>query len=163
MASTRKPLDKKVTKPIQVKIYSPSEEIRYGPACWLWDYLRRSKSGGLFLPSSGGIDSCATALIVFSMCELVILSLESGDKLTQNDVARLIGEKSLANLPKTAQDLCNKIFHTCYMGTENSSKETRQRAKDLANMIGSYHLDTNIDGIVRSFLLLFETVTGILF
>jgi hypothetical protein len=25
-----------------------------GPACWLWDYLRRSGQGGYFLPLSGG-------------------------------------------------------------------------------------------------------------
>jgi NAD+ synthase (glutamine-hydrolysing) len=69
------------TKSIVVKIFTPSEEIRYGPACWLWDYLRRSKGRGFFLPSSGGIDSCATALIVYSMCELVIKSLNEGGKI----------------------------------------------------------------------------------
>ena len=42
-----------------------------GPACWLWDYLRRSRTQGYFLPLSGGIDSAATALIVHSMCRLV--------------------------------------------------------------------------------------------
>ena len=42
-----------------------------GPACWLWDYLRRSRTQGFFIPLSGGIDSCATATIVYSMCRLV--------------------------------------------------------------------------------------------
>ena len=45
--------------------------IRLGPACWLWDYLRRSRTQGYFIPLSGGIDSCATAVIVYSMCCLV--------------------------------------------------------------------------------------------
>lgn len=44
---------------------------RLGPACWLWDYLRRSRTQGYFVPLSGGIDSCATAVIVYSMCRLV--------------------------------------------------------------------------------------------
>jgi hypothetical protein len=44
---------------------------RLGPACWLWDYLRRSRTQGYFIPLSGGIDSCATAVIVYSMCRLV--------------------------------------------------------------------------------------------
>lgn len=44
---------------------------RLGPACWLWDYLRRSRTQGFFIPLSGGIDSCATAVIVYSMCRLV--------------------------------------------------------------------------------------------
>jgi NAD+ synthase (glutamine-hydrolysing) len=39
-----------LTKTIKVKFASPSEEIGYGPGCWLWDYLRRSKQSGFFLP-----------------------------------------------------------------------------------------------------------------
>ena len=27
--------------PIQPRIHTPEEEIAYGPAAWLWDYLRR--------------------------------------------------------------------------------------------------------------------------
>lgn len=57
-----------VPSPVREVVYhSPEEEICLGPACWLWDYLRRAKQSGYFLPLSGGIDSCATALIVFSM------------------------------------------------------------------------------------------------
>ena len=68
----------KITQPITIKYHSEQEEIRLGPACWLWDYVRRSKSGGFFLPLSGGIDSCSTALIVFSMCQLVCESVKKG-------------------------------------------------------------------------------------
>lgn len=39
-------------------------------------------------------------------------------------------------LPVDAREFCGRIFHTCYMGTENSSIETRKRAKDLAEAIG---------------------------
>lgn len=38
----------------------------------MWDYLRRSRTSGYFVPLSGGIDSCATAVITFSMCRLVV-------------------------------------------------------------------------------------------
>ena len=55
----------------EVRYHRPEEEIALGPASWLWDYLRRSRTQGYFLPLSGGIDSCATATIVFSMCRLV--------------------------------------------------------------------------------------------
>jgi NAD+ synthase (glutamine-hydrolysing) len=73
---------------IPISLIGPSEEIRYGPACWLWDYLRRSKLGGFFLPLSGGIDSCSTALIVFSMCEMVYEKYSKGgtsDDVISND------------------------------------------------------------------------------
>lgn len=52
-----------------------------GPACYLWDYLRRSRTQGYFLPLSGGIDSCATATIVHSMCRLVAKAASEGSKL----------------------------------------------------------------------------------
>lgn len=34
----------------EVRYHTPEEEIALGPACWLWDYLRRSKQGGYFIP-----------------------------------------------------------------------------------------------------------------
>lgn len=42
----------------------------YGPACWLWDYLRRSGASGYLLPLSGGADSSSTAAIVGCMCQV---------------------------------------------------------------------------------------------
>jgi NAD+ synthase (glutamine-hydrolysing) len=55
--------------------------VSLGPACWLWDYLRRSRIQGYFLPLSGGIDSCATAVIVHSMCRLVAEAAATGGEL----------------------------------------------------------------------------------
>jgi NAD+ synthase (glutamine-hydrolysing) len=64
-------VDLEQSMPIEVRYHTPEEEIALGPACWLWDYLRRSRSAGYFIPLSGGIDSCATACIVYSMCRIV--------------------------------------------------------------------------------------------
>lgn len=52
-----------------------------GPACWLWDYLRRSGQGGFFLPLSGGVDSTSTACIVFSMCTQICDAVQKGGGL----------------------------------------------------------------------------------
>jgi len=60
-----------------------------GPACWLWDYLRRSKASGYFLPLSGGADSASVAVIIRVMCELAISSAIAGDTTVQAEVARL--------------------------------------------------------------------------
>ena len=38
---------------LELKVYSPEEECCLGPACWLWDWLRRSGAAGFFLPLSG--------------------------------------------------------------------------------------------------------------
>lgn len=151
----------KPTKEIQVHYHTPEEEIALGPACWLWDYLRRSGSRGFFLPLSGGIDSCATAMIVHSMCRLVITDIGKGDELVLKDARRVCREPEGSDwVPSTPQELAGRIFHTCFMGTENSSAETRGRAKELAEAIGAYHVDLNMDICVKAVADLFTFVTN---
>ncbi|KAI9262477.1 hypothetical protein EDC94DRAFT_648277 [Helicostylum pulchrum] len=138
--------------------HTPEEEIALGPACWLWDYLRRSKTAGYFLPLSGGIDSCATATIVASMCRLVVKEAAEGNRHVLEDARRLAGDQNYT--PTDPREFAGRIFYTCYMGTSNSSNETRQRAKDLAGVIGSYHTDLDMDTVVKSIHTLFTFVTG---
>jgi NAD+ synthase (glutamine-hydrolysing) len=57
-----------VTNPKEgLSFSSPQEECCLGPACWLWDYLRRSGAAGFLLPLSGGADSSSVAAIVAAM------------------------------------------------------------------------------------------------
>ena len=143
--------------PKSPKLNTPVEEIALGPACWLWDYLRRSKMKGFFLPLSGGIDSCSTALIVYSMCRLIVAKVRDGDATALRDVRQVTGDSGYR--PTDHNELCSRILHTCYMGSENSSKDTRLRAQQLATAIGSFHLNCEIDTIVSAFLLIFTAVT----
>lgn len=150
----------KPTNSIECFYHLPEEEIAFGPACWLWDYLRRCRGSGFFLPLSGGIDSCATAIIVYSMSKLVIKEILNNNEQVIKDLKMILKEENNENLPKTSEDLMNKIFHTCYMGTTNSSVETRDRAKELSEKIGSYHINLNMDLIIESIIKLFEITTG---
>ena len=97
------------------------------------------------------------------------------------DARRIAGEPEDSNyVPTDARELCGRIMHTCYMGTENSSAETRGRAKELAEALGrsispiyhclsisqvdrnvSYHTDMNMDKIVTALRTLFQVVTGV--
>jgi NAD+ synthase (glutamine-hydrolysing) len=149
------------TVPIQPRYHTPQEEIELGPACWLWDYLRRSKASGFFLPLSGGLDSCSVATIVYSMCRLVVGKVGENDTQVISDARRIVGEPEDSNYrPIDPKEFCGRIFHTTFMGTENSSNDTRQRAKDLSNAIGSYHIDLNMDTVVASVQSLFSLVTN---
>ncbi|KAL5531433.1 QNS1 [Sanghuangporus baumii] len=155
-------LDVEGYRNFELRYHKPEEEIALGPACWLWDYLRRSRTQGYFVPLSGGIDSCATAVIVFSMCRLVSEAANRGDEQVMSDARRIAGEPETSSyVPSDPREFCNRIFHTCYMGTENSSPDTRKRAKDLCNAIGSYHIDLNMDSVVTAVRTLFGYVTGI--
>ena len=52
---------------------------------------------------------------------------------TVADVRRITGREEL---PASARELAHMIMHTCYMGTKNSSAETRERAALVAEQIG---------------------------
>lgn len=56
------------------------------------------------------------------------------DEKTLAEVRKIVCDQSY--VPLNAKELCNRLFVTSYMGTENSSKETRDRAKILASQIG---------------------------
>jgi NAD+ synthase (glutamine-hydrolysing) len=68
------------------------------------------------------------------MCRLVVDACKAGDQQALQDVRMVCAEEMYT--PKSPQDLCNRIFHTCFMGSTNSSKETRSRARELAEAIG---------------------------
>ena len=131
------------------------------------------------MPLSGGIDSCATATIVYSMCRLVSEAAARGGEIalfshisvrllrreTEQDVIadarRIAGEPENSDyVPLDPKEFCGRIFHTCYMGTSNSSADTRNRAKDLSKAIGSYHVDLNMDTVVSAVQTLFSLVTN---
>ncbi|KIH88351.1 NAD+ synthase (glutamine-hydrolysing) [Sporothrix brasiliensis 5110] len=147
------------TKSQLPRYHLPEEEIALGPACYLYDYLRRSGASGFLLPLSGGIDSCSTAVIVFSMCRLAMAAVAEGNETVIADVKRLC--RHAKEFPKTPEEFCNNIMHTIYMGMKTqSSKETRQRAEFLARDIGSHHTDINIDNAFHSFKGLLTDATG---
>lgn len=143
-----------------VKYHTAEEEIAFGPACWLWDYLRRSGAGGYFLPLSGGADSASVACIVGVMCHLVTEAANNGDHRVQKDVQRIMGTSSSPYEIITASEFAQAIFHTTYMGTQNSSEATRKRATQLALEIGSYHINMTIDTMVKAVVSTFEIITG---
>ncbi|KAL3883279.1 hypothetical protein ACJMK2_029562 [Sinanodonta woodiana] len=143
------------SEPIEWHYHTPEEEISLGPASWLWDYLRRSNQGGFFLPLSGGIDSSSTACIVASMCSLICNAIRDGDVMVLSDIRRIVGDPHYA--PDDPQELCSRVFTTCYMGSENSSQETRNNAAALAKQIGSFHLSISIDIAVAAALSVFTS------
>lgn len=145
-------------QPVEWSFHTPEEEISLGPACWLWDYLRRSGQAGFLLPLSGGVDSSSSACIVYSMCVQICHAIRQGNSQVLEDVQRVVNDSSYR--PDDPHELCGRLFTTCYMASENSSEDTRNRAKDLAAQIGSNHLNINIDMAVKGMLGIFSMVTG---
>ena len=175
-----------------VKYHTPNEEIALGPACWLWDYLRRSGACGFLLPLSGGADSATTCALVGIMCKLVHEACRGGDVKVLADLRRVMGhtaqrraqlQKDIVMLragesvclgytlakaeallaavdekyvPNSPKEIACRIMHTAYLGTRNSSAETQSRARRIAEQIGTFHMDCEIDPIVEGLLKTYE-------
>ena len=50
-----------------------------------------------------------------------------GDETALANVRRVTGDNSY--VPSDPTEMCNRVLVTCYMGSENSSEETKARAK----------------------------------
>eukprot|EP00672_Neobodo_designis_P021687 CAMPEP_0174828262 /NCGR_PEP_ID=MMETSP1114-20130205/1222_1 /TAXON_ID=312471 /ORGANISM="Neobodo designis, Strain CCAP 1951/1" /LENGTH=765 /DNA_ID=CAMNT_0016061975 /DNA_START=45 /DNA_END=2345 /DNA_ORIENTATION=+ len=153
-----------LTEPHRLEKHTVEEEVAYGPACWMWDYLRRSGQRGFFLPLSGGADSAAVAALVRVMARIVfddITDRRNATRLSDDDDHMVAESKTLTELqrvvndasfvPKSPKEICRRIFFTAYMPTQHSSEGTRRRAEKLAEEVGANHVEINIDGIVRAF------------
>lgn len=135
--------DLEISQEVEIKVLDPMEEIYMSTAVFLWQYLVRTNSAGYFLALSGGLDSSTTALMVFGMARLVLESITAGETKTVTDLRRVTGDKNFS--PSTPLEIVSRLLHTCYMGTVNSGDDTRSRAKRLAERLGAYHSDINID------------------
>lgn len=148
------------TLPKDLLIHCPEEECCLGPACWLWDYLRRSGAAGFFLPLSGGADSSSVATIVGAMCNLVVKAAQKDPTgTTAKDCRNVCQVKDEAWVPRTPQELADYVLHTTFMGTENSSANTLARARRVGEAVGSYHLSIKIDLMVEAIIKVFAVTT----
>lgn len=136
-------------------IPSEEEELLTAPALWLFDYLRRSKAGGFFLPLSGGLDSGSVALVVFHLAQLLVTWCHEGHLGIVQFVQHRLG---LDVETITVSAICNALLLTTYMGTEQSSQESNKLASSLARAVGSKHLSFNFDRILSVFTLVLSTV-----
>ena len=145
---------------IQLKLHTPEEECCLGPACWLWDFMRRSGAAGFFLPLSGGADSSSVAMIVGVMTIMVTEAAKKDPNGLVASECRRVCRKEEGWVPEDAREMANCVLHTTYMGTENSSKATESRAERLGNVIGSYHSSVKIDNAVSAMIKIFQLATG---
>lgn len=82
---------------------------------------------------------------------MVVTALKAGNEHVKSDVQRIASYDEEGWLPESPQALCNRILHTVYLGmSEQSSQETRSRAKRLAEAIGAFHQEVDIDDVYHA-------------
>jgi NAD+ synthase (glutamine-hydrolysing) len=107
------------------------EEFTNAVSLGLWDYMRKSHSNGFILSLSGGVDSTACAVLVREMIE------------------RAVGNK---------EPLVVKDMMTCvYQATKNSSDDTKDAARSVAEGLGFKFEVWEIDKLVEGYSNLVES------
>jgi NAD+ synthase (glutamine-hydrolysing) len=127
-----------------------NEELSKAVALALFDYHRKSKSGGFVLSLSGGADSSACAIMVAEM-------VRYGTSLLGFDTfCKLVGIEPVNSIEQAVGALL-----TCaYQGTKNSSTQTLQAASALAKSIGATFYQWTIDEQVTNSTSIIETAIG---
>lgn len=127
----------------------------------LWNYMIKSRSRGFVLSLSGGADSGAVACLVRSM--IVCAYNQLGASGVHDNLTKL----GFQNLPETTEPtdtfikkILNKVLLCVYQKTDNSSQETEDAARYLAEEIGASFSSINVQDSVNEYINLVSQVMG---
>jgi NAD+ synthase (glutamine-hydrolysing) len=154
-----------------VPLPAPDEylELNQAMSLGLFDYLRKARSRGFVLSLSGGADSCFCAVAVAEMARLGVQELgmeefkrrsgcfpETPNVVVQagasGQATQLIESPEPSNALSSNQQLVQHLLTCAYQGTVNSSDDTFNSARELADSLGArfYHweIDEEVGGYV---------------
>ncbi|MDO7853211.1 NAD(+) synthase [Hymenobacter convexus] len=163
-----------------VPLPAPDEykELNQAMSLALFDYLRKARSRGFVLSLSGGADSCFCAVGVAEMVRLGVeeLGLEEFKRrsgcfpaanetvVTQEGAggkaAQVVESPAPASTLSTNQQLVQQLLTCAYQGTVNSSDDTFNSAKELADSIGARFYNWTIDEEVTGYVGKIQQVLG---
>jgi NAD+ synthase (glutamine-hydrolysing) len=125
-----------------------NEELTRAVTLALYDYLRKSKAKGYALSLSGGADSSMCAVLVAEMVKRAVEQL-GGDTFCHS---LHLNTETNSNLNL----LVKKILTCAYQSTNNSSNNTFQSAKMLAEFIGAEFHHWSVQAQVDSYTQIIE-------
>lgn len=138
----------------QAKNRSKEQECMDAEALALFDYMRKTWSKGFVLSLSGGADSSICAIFVHYMLDKGIKEIGLDKLLDKLHLEKLKGIVTSSN------DVCKHVLSTAYQGTKNSSEDTFNSAKNLAESLGASFYYWLIDDEVGSYTSKIEQNLG---
>ncbi|MBF9143516.1 NAD(+) synthase [Hymenobacter properus] len=154
-----------------VPLPTPDEykELNQAMSLGLFDYLRKARSRGFVLSLSGGADSCFCAVGVAEMVRLGVaeLGLEefkrrsgcfpaASERVKQEGAGGKAEQVVESPAPEgglsTNQQLVQQLLTCAYQGTVNSSDDTFNSAKELADSLGARFYNWTIDEEVTGYV-----------
>lgn len=129
------------------------EEFARAVALGLMDYLEKSRSSGFVVSLSGGVDSATCACLValgvrFAVAELGMNGFLQRLRLPAGSVGG------------TQAELIRRLLLTVYQATVNSSQVTREAARQVAEAVGSEHLELDVQAMVDAYTGMIAAAVG---
>ncbi|GAA4440421.1 NAD(+) synthase [Pontibacter saemangeumensis] len=126
----------------------------------LYDYMRKSRSRGFVLSLSGGADSSLCAVAVAEMVRRGIESLGTVLFVAKMQMFSMKDVAYFDTLPeeRLQKELIGRLLTCAYQGTVNSSDNTYNSARGLAESIGAKFYSWTIDEEVRGYVSKIEDV-----
>ncbi len=131
-----------------------SEEFARAVPLALYDYLRKSRAGGLVVSLSGGADSSAVVTMIWLMVELGVA-----------DIGRKAFLEKLSHVPGLADardnaEIVERLLTCVYQATRNSGAVTLNAASSVASCVGADFLEWNVDALVDGYVDLISQAVG---
>jgi NAD+ synthase (glutamine-hydrolysing) len=135
-----------------------NKEVMAALSLGLFDYMRKSHSRGFVLSLSGGADS---SLCAVAIAEMVRRGIESLGALAFVAKTQLFPLKDVAYFDtlsesQVGRELVGRLLTCAYQGTVNSSDDTYNSAKELAESIGAVFYSWTIDEQVKGYTSIIE-------
>ncbi|HTN75355.1 MAG TPA: NAD(+) synthase, partial [Pirellulaceae bacterium] len=132
------------------------KEEEFGRAVMLalFDYLRKSHSGGFVVSLSGGADSSAVALLCALLVKQGISELGVDAFRAKLPAMRSLSEAQHEN------EFVQLMLTTVYQATRNSGDVTRNAAKTLATAISARHLEFDVDALYQGYVEMISNAIG---
>jgi len=127
-----------------------AEEFARAVPLGLFDYLRKSRAGGLVVSLSGGADSSAVVTMIWLLVELGIA-----------EIGRAAFLKKLSHLAQLSEakenaDIVKQLLTCVYQSTRNSGQVTFDSALTISQAVGAKFLQWSVDTLVDGYV---ETVS----
>ena len=122
------------------------EEFTRAEALGLFDYLRKSRSRGFVVSSSGGHDSAAVAML--SALAIRFAHADLGTAAWRERLAYIPG----ASAWRDPEEALASMLTTLYQATRQSGETTRLAARAVSVACGSRHLELDVQPMVDAYL-----------
>lgn len=132
---------------LSTETLSTNEEFLEAEMLGLFDYLRKSRAKGYTVSLSGGCDSSTVAVLVGHMIASSLKEL--GPK-------RFAERLNFVAAPKEDQtsepkNLIQKMLTCIYQKTKNSSQDTEDAARSVAQEIGAKFINVDVEDLVQTY------------